>query len=202
MGALLAACAGPPPKPGVEFSIVQNGRAAGPALGANGAMVYSLRRGEPFTILVPKPTPDRAGGSGHLAPIRICASADPGIFSGIGTGRSIGTLQCLNGATAMAGSASDSPRGVDLLVSKGDAHNAFDERNSVMGLHHTAINVRQIVDFEVIGKRCYGNTCLDKTRGIPFTAPALHLVVFSNANGNGTVDAGEYILVTLRLEGA
>ena len=139
-------------------------------------------------------------------PFEICASKERSVFEGIAVGMSVAAMPCLNGAAIMA-RAQDEPKGaVELMLSKGDGNNAFDEVNTVPTSTSTIVKVGRITDFVVVGKRCFGvsgkQRCIDQTRDVPFEGDTAYLVVFTDLNGDHTANAGEFALVRLDFQGS
>jgi len=184
------------------LEIVQDGHVIQASQAPGHGQEFAMKRG-PFELRVGRRSGD--GPAVHLgdALFEICASADPSIFRGIEIGMHVGTMPCLNGAAVMARSPEVSKAAVELMLSKGDGNNQFDESAVTQTPSASVVQVAQLTDFVVTGQTCLGPSqrrrCIDQKQPAPFQGHELYLLVFTDLNGNRIADAGEFSQIKLIL---
>ncbi|HSN17772.1 MAG TPA: hypothetical protein VLV87_06135 [Gammaproteobacteria bacterium] len=202
----LAGCiAGPQPSsaPLAHAEIAQGGRPLDARITTAGVYGYRLQKG-PFSLRVPNHASRGDTRDPRHVDIHVCASADPAIFQDITPGRPVAQLRCLNGAAVMPRSSSETAAGVHLMLSRGDGQNLFGAALTIPRPLYDTVNVQDVMDFKVVGKYCMApnNTrCIDERAMQPFGAGTVYLVVFTDLDGDHTVEAGEYWLLRLDIAG-
>lgn len=194
----------PPPTQAVVW---QDGRAVPASQTGPNAYSVSLRNG-PFSITIPNRDPAGQPIPPGRTLIGVCLSRDPALFTGIATGRSVGVMPCLNGAAAIARDENETAANMALAVSDsgldGDGHFRYDEQNTVFTAGAATLHAHAIHDHRTVGVTCKGKgygQCRDMVQTQPFAGGTLHAIVYTDLNENRLADAGEYWLLTLRLDG-
>jgi hypothetical protein len=187
------------------LEVVQNGRVIQASETPDRVKAFALSHG-PFELrasrIIEGGIKKNLGG----ALFEICASKERSVYEGIAVGMSVAAMPCLNGAAIMARAQDEPKEAVELMLSKGDGNNAFDESNTVLTSTSTIVKVGRITDFVVVGKRCFGvsgkQRCIDQTRDVAFEGDTAYLVIFTDLNGDRAVNEGEFSLVRLAFQGS
>lgn len=194
-------------KPPAHAVVWQDGRAA--PVTQTGINAFSVQlRNAAFAITIPNRDPSGQPVKPSQALIGVCLSRDPALFRGIATGRSVGVMPCLNGATTLARMETETAETMQLAVGDGqedgEAHYLYDDQNTVFSPGMSTLHVRSILDLQRVGVSCTGkgySNCRDTLQPQPFPGGTLHAVVYTDLNENRLADAGEFWLLTLRLDG-
>jgi hypothetical protein len=186
------------------LELVQNGRVVQAIETPDRIKTFALSHG-PFELRVSRIAEGNIRKNLGNALFEICASKERSVFDGIAVGMSVGAMPCLNGAAIMARAQDEPKDAVELMLSKGDGNNAFDDSNASQTSSSTVIKVGRITDFVVVGMRCFGvsvkQRCIDQTRVVPFEGYTAYLLVFTDLNGDRAANDGEFTLVKLVFQG-
>jgi len=184
-----------------SIEIVQDGHAVPGSQAPGNVQEFAMRRGA-FELRVGK----RAGPGANVnlgdTPFEVCASTDPAIFKGIEIGMRVGAMPCLNGAAVMARSPEETKQSVELMLSKGDGNNSFEESTVTLTPSASIVKISKITDFVVTGQTCLGPSqrrrCIDQRQPVAFQGQELYLLVFTDLNGDHVADDGEFSRIKLR----
>jgi hypothetical protein len=184
-----------------RIEIIQDGHVVAGIETAEHVHEFALAR-KPFELRVSRHAAGRNDTNLGDALFEVCASSDRSIFGGIETGMSVGAMPCLNGAAVMARAPEETKEAVELMLSKGNGNNSFDDSTVSSTPTSSVLHISRITAFAVMGQTCFGPSerrrCIDKTQPIPFDGHDVYLLLFTDLNGDRVANAGEFSRVKLR----